>query len=135
MARDHNQAACFLDNKNATWLVSLSIGCFFFKKKGGGPLSKKRPTPLFFKKNSYGQRLKSAQCQLGPPPFFFKKKHPMDRETNQVAFLLSKKHAAWLGSLPIGFYRKKNKRPTSKNGFRQPKIWCAVVLSLHRHQI
>ena len=37
----------------------------------------------------------------------------MGREADQVAFFLSKIHAAWLGSLPIGFFgTKKEKRPT-----------------------
>merc|ERR1711867_39037 len=33
----------------------------------------------------------------------------MARETNQVACFLVKKHAGWLGSLLIGFFRKQTK--------------------------
>ena len=123
VARDHNQAACFLDNKNATWLVSLSIGCFFLKKRGVG-------------RADYGSRrhtVSPAETQVHPASarptiLVFKKKHPMDRETNQVAFLLSKKTCCLVGaSAHRVFKKKKVKRTTSKNGFRQPKIWCAVV--------
>ena len=73
-----SQTRCFffLGQKTCDPVGRCTHRVFFFKKKEGGPRSKTRPTPLFFKK-----------------------KHPMDRETNQIAFLLSKKHAAWLWSL------------------------------------
>ena len=65
-------------------------------------------------------------------PFLNKPKPLWAARPTRLHFFGPKNHAAWFWSLAIVlFLKKKNKRPTSRDGFRVLQIWCAVVAFLY----